>query len=173
MRQVNIPFRRWTDRGRIRPLLKVVATTSCLCGLAAVFGGDEAAGQATDPSYTLPAWLSQAGEDWVWYYGVSYIDRKSIRTLTDDETGARVIDYWTVTAGRILTKVFLIEKYLDCKTMKTAIAGVAARTVDGLPDSLAGSRTFESDRTYEHRDYESIVPGDPDKAIAQRMCAQG
>lgn len=137
------------------------------CGDAFAQAQQEAA-----PPYTLPSWLSQAGEHWVWYWGANYIDTKSIRTLTDDETGANVIVYWTVTAGRFMTKVFLTEKYLDCKTMRTAIASMSARTVDGLPDSLPGSRTFESDRTYEHRDYESIVPGDPDKAMAQTMCAQ-
>jgi hypothetical protein len=153
---------------------KSVASCLGVFSLAVAPCGDAfaQAQQEAAPTYTLPSWLSRAGEHWVWYYGVSYIDTKSIRSLTDDETGTKVIEYWTVTAGRILTKVFLMEKYLDCKTMKTTIASVAARTIDGLPDNLPGSRTFESDQTYEHRDYESIVPGDPDKAIAQTMCAQ-
>jgi hypothetical protein len=161
-------------------MLKSVALWSCLFGLAIAFGGGKAAAQSTAPSYTLPAWLSQAGEHWVSYYGGSYIDTSSAKKVFDSELGRDVIEYWTVTDmlsdelaahfARDQHNLILLKKYLDCKSEAIALVSEADRNIDGFPATFRPDH--ESDRTLEDREYESIAPGDPDKSIAQTMCGQ-
>lgn len=123
-------------------------------------------GSPTKLSSQLPPRLSQAGEKWVPYGDGNYIDVNSPKNANDRVYRRSIIQYWKIKDIFPDSSLFSVESYyLDCNSNSQRIVFMSLADEDGEMDHSTSINSFDQDTPYL-----TITPGEPDKAVLQKLC---